>query len=105
MTARSMGLSVLTVLFLAMTREAYAIVVAFLLFVIKMALKYPFAWVSRAKGILFFCIRFDCVCRILRFFRRRRICVQAQPDLQHLNLARPHGFQRGLVLLRGDACA
>lgn len=110
--ACSMGLSVLTVLFLAMTREAYAIVVAFLLFVIKMALiwmsrawKYPFAWVSRAKGILFFCIRFDCVCRILRFFRRRRICVQAQPDLQNLNLARPHGFQRGLVLLRGDACA
>lgn len=43
--------------------------------------------------------------QILRFFRRRRICVQAQPDLQHLNLARPHGFQRGLVLLRGDACA
>ena len=38
MTACSMGLSVLTVLFPAMTREAYAIVVAFLLFVIKMAL-------------------------------------------------------------------
>ncbi len=39
-----MGLSVLTVLFLAMTREAYAIAVAFLLFVIKMA---PI-WMSRA---------------------------------------------------------
>ena len=44
LTACSMGLSVLTVLFLAMTREAYAIVVAFLLFVIKMAL----IWMSRA---------------------------------------------------------
>ena len=44
MTACSMGLSVLTVLFLAMTREAYAIVVAFLLFVIKTAL----IWMSRA---------------------------------------------------------
>lgn len=39
-----MGLSVLTVLFLAMAREAYAIVAAFLLFVIKMAL----IWMSRA---------------------------------------------------------
>lgn len=39
-----MGLSVLTVLFLAMTRKAYAIVVAFLLFEIKMAL----IWMSRA---------------------------------------------------------
>ena len=39
-----MGLSVLTVLFLAMRREAYAIVVAFLLFVIKMVL----IWMSRA---------------------------------------------------------
>ena len=39
-----MGLSVLTVLFLAMTQEAYAIGVAFLLFVIKMAL----IWMSRA---------------------------------------------------------
>lgn len=44
LTACSMGLSVLTVLFLAMTREAYAIVVAFLLFVIKMAL----IWMGRA---------------------------------------------------------
>ena len=44
LTACSMGLSVLTVLFLAMTREAYAIVVAFLLFVIKMTL----IWMSRA---------------------------------------------------------
>lgn len=44
MTACSMGLSVLTVLFPAITREAYAIVVAFLLFVIKMAL----IWMSRA---------------------------------------------------------
>ena len=44
LTACSIGLSVLTVLFLAMTREAYAIVVAFLLFVIKMAL----IWMSRA---------------------------------------------------------
>ena len=44
LTACSMGLRVLTVLFLAMTREAYAIVVAFLLFVIKMAL----IWMSRA---------------------------------------------------------
>lgn len=44
MTACSMGLSVLTVLFLAMTRETYAIVVAFLLFVIKMTL----IWMSRA---------------------------------------------------------
>lgn len=39
-----MGLSVLTVLFLTMTWEAYAIVVAFLLFVIKMAL----IWMGRA---------------------------------------------------------
>ena len=30
-----MGLSILTVLFLAMTREAYAIAVAFLLLIIK----------------------------------------------------------------------
>ena len=45
MTACSMGFSVLTVLFLAMTREAYAIVVAFLLFVIKMAL------ISMSKSI------------------------------------------------------
>lgn len=44
MTACSMGLSVLIVLFLAMTREAYAIAVAFLLFVIKMAL----IWMGRA---------------------------------------------------------
>lgn len=44
LTVCSVGLSVLTVLFLAMTREAYAIVVAFLLFVIKMAL----IWMSRA---------------------------------------------------------
>ena len=47
MTACSMGLSVLTVLFLAMTREAYAIVVAFLLFVIKMAL----IWMSKSIEI------------------------------------------------------
>ena len=42
--ACSMGLSVLTVLFPAMTREACVIVVAFLLFVIKMAL----IWMGRA---------------------------------------------------------
>ena len=37
-----MGLSILTVLFLAMTREAYAVTVAFLLFIIKgiLLLKY-----------------------------------------------------------------
>ena len=34
-TGSSMGLSILTVLFLAMTREAYAITVAFLLLIIK----------------------------------------------------------------------
>jgi len=34
-TGVSMGLGVLTVLFLAMTREAYAIITAFLLLVIK----------------------------------------------------------------------
>lgn len=35
LTAGSMGLSILTVLFLAMTREAYAVTMAFLLFVTK----------------------------------------------------------------------
>ena len=42
MTGSSMGLSILTVLFLAMTREAYAITVAFLLLIIKgiLLLKY-----------------------------------------------------------------
>lgn len=42
MTVSSMGLSILTVLFLAMTREAYAITVAFMLLVIKglLLLKY-----------------------------------------------------------------
>ena len=34
-TAVSLGVSVLTVMFLAMAREAYAVTVAFLLFVIK----------------------------------------------------------------------
>lgn len=56
-----MGLSVLTVLFLAMTREAYAIVVAFLLFVIKMApiwmgqsIEIPLRMGESCEGILFF---------------------------------------------------
>ena len=35
LTVISMGLSILTVLFLAMTRDAYAITVAFLLLIIK----------------------------------------------------------------------
>ena len=35
LTAGSMGLSILAVLFLAMTREAYAVTMAFLLFVTK----------------------------------------------------------------------
>lgn len=42
MTVSWMGLSILTVLFLAMAREAYAITVAFLLLIIKgvLLLKY-----------------------------------------------------------------
>ena len=39
-----MGLSILTVMFLALTREAYATIVAFLLLVVKGVL----LWMSRA---------------------------------------------------------
>lgn len=44
LTACSMGLSILTVMFLALTREAYATIVAFLLLVVKGVL----LWMSRA---------------------------------------------------------